>query len=95
MSDPIAFEAERHMDGCDAARVAWDWIDGLAVELAKIEDRALLEITTDPWGPTYLRRSDIQAVVLWRRTKPFAVATIIRDAVNWAVLIRWQAGEVA
>lgn len=65
-----------------AGSVAWDWIE--AVARGQAEHRQELSI-----------HSDAGSVILYRGTTPIAVATVFRDPMNFAVLIRWAANGVA
>lgn len=87
---------ELHRDAGDAARVAWKWIDALAVALVRSgADRNFrFEITTNPFGLDRDQHSSLEAVVLWRGTTVFAAAFLVRDQMNFTQLVRWQAEDV-
>lgn len=80
-------EPYRSMDagGSDTAaeNVGWRWIDAIAKE-AKRRNPEGLEIHS----PTVA--ADGRAIALYRGTKLLAVATIFRDPMNFAVLVRWR-----
>lgn len=67
-----------------AEAVGWAWIDAIAAEESK---RRPHELQID--SPALA--GDGRAIVLYRLTSPIAVATIFRDPVNFAYLIRWRA----
>jgi hypothetical protein len=91
------------MDEAPAQRMAWDWIDALSLDLARVEELAHIQITTDPWGfdreigPRSMAHGGepIRGIILWRRTTLFAVAFFVRDEVNFTHLIRWKAEDIA
>jgi hypothetical protein len=93
------FPIEHFMDGAPAERKAWDWIDAISLDLARVEDVANLEITTDPWGfdreigprSRALGGEPIRAVLLWRKHRIFAAAFFVRDEMNFTQLVRWKA----
>jgi hypothetical protein len=66
-----------------AEAVGWAWIDALAVEAAKRYAKPRLRIESPPLN------SDGRAIVLLLDRQPLAAATIFRDDMNFAVLVRW------
>lgn len=63
-----------------ASSVAWEWINRLA--------------EASPDGTGFIENTqlgaDNGAIILYRGSKPYAVATVFRDAMNFAVLVRWK-----
>lgn len=71
-----------------ASAVGWAWIEALALEAAAtVEDAAALCIET-----TALDGAG-RSIALFYQRKPIAVATIFRDQMNFAILVRWRAPE--
>lgn len=67
-----------------AGHVAWEWINELARRAdAFYPDPNLLEICMPRVA------EDAQVITLYRSTQILAAATVIRDQMNFAVLVRW------
>lgn len=81
-------EPYRSMDagGSDSAaeNVGWRWIEEIAAQMKPIYGamRLLIESPALP--------GDGRVIVLYLDTKPIAVATIFRDQMNLAILVRWR-----
>lgn len=71
-----------------AGVVGWNWIGELAAK-ERDADAAALTISGEPLG------SDGRVTTLYRGTKLLAVATVFRDEMNFAVLVRWRADDAA
>lgn len=67
-----------------AESVAWRWIDEIAAQLKPIYGKSALLIES-PALP-----GEGRVIVLYLKTKPVAVATIFRDQMNFANLVRWR-----
>lgn len=67
-----------------AEAVGWAWIDEIAANEKGI-DPAGLRIESPPLA------GDGRVIALYRGTKLLACATIFRDQMNFAVLVRWTA----
>jgi hypothetical protein len=72
----------------DAGVVGWNWIGELAQQ-ERANDAALLVIQDTPV------EGGGKIVRLYRSTTLLAVATTFRDDMNFTVLVRWKAPEVA
>lgn len=72
-------------DEHSAGRVGWDWINAIAEE-ARTLDPAALHIETPP------READESLAILYRGSQMLAIAFVMRDPMNFAVLMRWRAG---
>lgn len=68
-----------------AMSVGRRWIEEEAEEAARLYGPASLEIDGGRLG------ADGASIVLYRMTDPIAVATVFRDPVNFAILVRWRA----
>jgi hypothetical protein len=68
-----------------AEAVGWAWIDEIAVAEAQKHGPARLRIESPPL------EGDGRAIALYLDRRPIAVATIFRDQMNFAVLVRWRA----
>lgn len=67
-----------------AVAVGWAWIEEIAREPSHYHPTELrIESPTLP--------GEGRVIALYRRQSPIAVATIFRDAMNFAVLVRWKA----
>lgn len=67
-----------------AETVGWNWINELA-DQERLNDPVLLEIQSSPLT------GGGRVIALYRSTRLLACATIFRDTMNFAVLVRWQA----
>lgn len=68
-----------------AGSVGWEWISRLAEEAKAIHPERLYIETPNRDGPTAL-------TLLYRGTQIIALTFVMRDALNWSVLMRWRAG---
>lgn len=84
-------EPYRSMDagGSDTAaeNVGWRWIEDISRQMKLLygPDDLLIESPALP--------GDGRVIALYLATKPIAVATIFRDQMNFAILIRWKAAN--
>lgn len=71
-----------------AASVGWEWLNRIGEE-AKTLDPAGLSIETPRRAPNE------SMAILYRNTQMLAFAFVMRDPMNFAVLMRWRAGAIA
>lgn len=70
-----------------AEAVGWRWIEEVAHETARDREGERLIIHSPQV------QGDGRVIALYEGTKPIAVATIYRDEMNFAVLVRWRSPD--
>lgn len=76
-------------DETAAGTVGWNWINAIAEEAKAIDPERLHIETPD-------RNGAISTTLLYRGTRIIAATFVLRDEMNWSVLMRWRGGsEVA
>lgn len=68
-----------------AEAVGWAWIDQRARDAVKIHGEMNVLIESPPLP------GEGRVIALYAHRQPIAVATIFRDEMNFAVLVRWAA----
>lgn len=68
-----------------AEAVGWAWIEEQAVEAVKLYGAINVLIESPPLP------GDGRVIVVYAHRAPIAVATIFRDEMNFAILVRWAA----
>lgn len=89
-TSPSWLEPYRTMDASgdehSAGRVGWEWLNEVAEEERKVDPGAL-SIETPP------REGNENLAVLYRGSRMIALAFVMRDPMNFAVLLRWRDGN--
>ena len=74
--------AERHRDEIDAWQSAMPWLERIGAALHAEYPASLIERAVWQGGGI---------AILWHRDKLIATVTVIRDSMNWSVVLRWEA----
>lgn len=94
MPEPTATKMERHRDWLDAGIAATAWIEERAHRMVARGVPVIdLEIGHLPLSaPGQGRDPGIRAIILWRKGRICACATMARDSANFTQWVGWSDG---
>jgi hypothetical protein len=79
---PAMPAATRHMDGLDASREAWAFVEGVAGRMPPHPSREIQVFNHE--------RGDGSTVLFWHAGRLAAVGVVARDVSNWSVTATWE-----
>jgi hypothetical protein len=79
---PVVAASTRHMDGLDAARDAWAFVEGVAASMPPHPSREIQVFNHED--------GDGSTILFWHAGRLAAVGVVARDVANWSVTATWE-----
>lgn len=79
---PVVAASTRHMDGLDASRDAWAFVEGVAASMPPHPSREIQVFNHED--------GDGSTVLFWHAGRLAAVGVVARDVANWSVTATWE-----
>lgn len=84
---PIVTPASRHLDGLDASRETWAFVEEVAGRMPPHPSREIQVFNHE--------RGDGNTVLFWHAGHLAAVGVVARDVANWSVAATWETPKAA